>query len=134
MALLQKTGLYILNDMHKHYHRSLIHLLLLALTVLPVTFVHAQTEQSLPQISSEHCQHMQSQADGETLAMNCCADMSMVCDQACGDCVHFGGVSMLAEVPVLVTVNKVNVFTAVPQLALLGAATSPQLPPPRTDI
>lgn len=74
---------------------GLVHLLTLAMLLLPVQALYAQTEMQVP--SPNHaCEHMQ-QAESPQ-AMSCCEQDADHCNQNCRDCLHYQSINAIASV------------------------------------
>ncbi|MGD8408432.1 MAG: hypothetical protein PVG13_07575 [Thiohalophilus sp.] len=67
---------------------GLVHLLMLALLVMPWQSLYAQTQMQTS-IQPDKCQHEKMQPmDSDHQAMTCCDQDSNHCDQSCRDCFH----------------------------------------------
>lgn len=79
-------------------------LLLLAMVLLPVQALYAQTEMLVPSANHE-CEHTGMQHAGstvdETQLMSCCDQEASHCNQNCRDCFHTQSINALAGTPVL---------------------------------
>ncbi|MFP3874482.1 MAG: hypothetical protein ACLFQT_10565 [Thiohalophilus sp.] len=76
---------------------GLIHLLTLAMILLPVQALYAQTDMQVP--SPDHvCEHMQMEQSDSAGAMSCCEQDTEHCNQNCRDCFHSQSINALASV------------------------------------
>lgn len=76
----------------------MVHLLMLAMLLLPWQALSAQTEMLLP--STDHkCQHAEPQLDGhEQHVMSCCDKQANHCNQNCHDCFHCQSITAVLAV------------------------------------
>jgi len=76
---------------------GLVHLLTLAMLLLPVQALYAQTEMQVP--SPNHaCEHMQMEQADASRTMSCCEQGVDHCNQNCRDCFHCQSINAVASV------------------------------------
>lgn len=76
---------------------GLVHLLTLAMLLLPVQALYAQTEMQVP--SPNHtCEHMQMEQADSSPAVTCCEQNADHCNQNCRDCFHCQSINAVASV------------------------------------
>ncbi|TDY04234.1 hypothetical protein [Thiohalophilus thiocyanatoxydans] len=76
---------------------GLVHLLTLAMLLLPVQALYAQTEMQAP--SPNHtCEHMQMEQADSSQAGTCCEQDTDRCNQNCRDCFQCQSINAIASV------------------------------------
>ncbi|MFO8024382.1 hypothetical protein [Thiohalophilus sp.] len=76
---------------------GLVHLLTLAMLLLPVQALYAQTEMQVPS-PNQVCEHMSLEQTDSSQGMNCCKQDADHCNQNCRDCFHSQSLNAIASV------------------------------------
>ncbi len=121
--------------MHIKANRLFIVTLLLALVVMPVRALYAQSEMPLVAEKSHVCHQMEKQLqDSSQHAMQCCQQDDMQCNQTCSDCFHCSGITAILSLPHLLIDKSGRGYTLPAGDSYTSLSSSGQFRPPRLII